>query len=58
MTSSISFSDLRSAMRGRQPPIVIDVRSKANFEVWLKTQQALQQPADAPAPAVAVASTG
>ena len=39
-------------------PIVIDVRSKADFEVWLKTQQALQQPADAPAPAVAVASTG
>ena len=33
-------------------PIVIDVRSKANFEAWLKTQQALQQPAE-PAPAAA-----
>ena len=31
-------------------PIVIDVRSKADFEAWLKTQQALQRPAD-PAPA-------
>ena len=27
-------------------PIVIDVRSKADFETWLKTQQALQRPAD------------
>ena len=27
-------------------PIVIDVRSKADFEAWLKTQQALQRPAD------------
>ncbi len=34
-------------------PIVIDVRSKADFEVWLRTQKALQQPADAAAPASA-----
>jgi cytochrome c oxidase subunit II len=27
-------------------PIVIDVRSKADFNAWLKTQQALQRPAD------------
>jgi len=27
-------------------PIVIDVRSKADFEAWLKQQQALQRPAD------------
>ena len=27
-------------------PIVIDVRSKANFDAWLKTQRALQRPAD------------
>ena len=32
-------------------PIVIDVRSKADFEAWLRTQKALQQPADAVAPA-------
>ena len=31
MTSAISFSDLRSAMRGRQPPIVIDVRKQPAF---------------------------
>jgi heme/copper-type cytochrome/quinol oxidase subunit 2 len=29
-------------------PIVIDVRSKADFGAWLKTQQALQRPADKP----------
>ena len=39
-------------------PIVIDVRSKTDFETWIKTQKALQQPADATAPAVVVASTG
>jgi cytochrome c oxidase subunit 2 len=27
-------------------PIVIDVRSKADFDAWLKTQKALQRPAD------------
>ena len=27
-------------------PIVIDVRSKADFDSWLKTQKALQRPAD------------
>lgn len=27
-------------------PIVIDVRSKADFDAWMKTQQALQRPAD------------
>ncbi len=27
-------------------PIVIDVRSKADFATWLKTQKALQRPAD------------
>jgi cytochrome c oxidase subunit II len=32
-------------------PIVIDVRSKADFEAWLKTQQAMQRPADPAAPA-------
>ena len=36
-------------------PIVIDVRSKADFEAWLKTQQAMQRPADPAAPAVATA---
>jgi cytochrome c oxidase subunit 2 len=34
-------------------PIVIDVRSKADFESWLKTQKALQRPAE---PATAAAS--
>ncbi len=34
-------------------PIVVDVRSKADFEAWLRTQKALQQPADAAAPASA-----
>lgn len=37
-------------------PIVIDVRSKADFEAWLKTQQAMQRPADPAAPAVATAA--
>jgi cytochrome c oxidase subunit 2 len=32
-------------------PIVVDVRSKADFESWLRTQKLLQQPADAAAPA-------
>ena len=32
-------------------PIVVDVRSKADFEAWLKTQQALQHPAEPAAPA-------
>jgi cytochrome c oxidase subunit II len=36
-------------------PIVVDVRSKADFEAWLRTQKALQQPADAVAPAAAPA---
>jgi cytochrome c oxidase subunit 2 len=36
-------------------PIVIDVRSKADFEAWLKTQQAMQRPADPAAAAVATA---
>jgi cytochrome c oxidase subunit 2 len=27
-------------------PIVIDVRSKADFDAWIKTQKALQRPAD------------
>ena len=31
-------------------PIVVDVRSKADFDAWLKTQQAMQRPAE---PAVA-----
>jgi len=29
-------------------PIVVDVRSKADFGAWLKSQQALQRPADPP----------
>ena len=32
MTSSISFSELQSAIRGRQPPLVIDVRKQSAFE--------------------------
>jgi cytochrome c oxidase subunit II len=36
-------------------PIVIDVRSKADFESWLRTQKALQQPAEPAAPAEAAA---
>jgi cytochrome c oxidase subunit 2 len=36
-------------------PIVLDVRSKADFEAWLKAQKALQQPA-ASAEAAAVAT--
>ncbi len=40
-------------------PIVIDVRSKADFEAWLKTQQAMQRPADPADPtAPAVATAG
>jgi cytochrome c oxidase subunit 2 len=31
-------------------PIVIDVRSKADFAAWLKTQQAMQRPAQPAAP--------
>jgi cytochrome c oxidase subunit 2 len=38
-------------------PIVIDVRSKADFEAWLKTQQAMQRPADPAAAAVATAGS-
>jgi cytochrome c oxidase subunit 2 len=38
-------------------PIVIDVRSKADFEAWLKTQQAMQRPADPAATAVATADS-
>ena len=38
-------------------PIVIDVRSKADFEAWLKTQQAMQRPADPAAPAVAASGS-
>jgi len=37
-------------------PIVIDVRSKADFDSWLRTQKALQQPADPAAPAAAAAT--
>ncbi len=32
MTSSISFSELQSAIRGRQPPLVIDVRKQPAFK--------------------------
>ncbi len=32
-------------------PIVVDVRSKADFEAWLKTQQAIQRPAEPATPA-------
>ena len=44
-------------------PIVVDVRSKADFEAWLKTQQAMQRPAEPATPAMAgvdaaVAKTG
>jgi cytochrome c oxidase subunit 2 len=38
-------------------PIVVDVRSKADFEAWLRTQKALQQPADPAAPAPAAAAS-
>lgn len=37
-------------------PIVIDVRSKADFAAWLRTQKALQQPADPAAPAAPAAA--
>ncbi len=37
-------------------PIVVDVRSKADFESWLHTQKALQQPAEAAPPEAAPAS--
>jgi cytochrome c oxidase subunit 2 len=36
-------------------PIVIDVRSKADFDAWMQTQKALQQPAE-PTPAAAGAA--
>jgi len=36
-------------------PIVIDVRSKDDFEAWLKTRQAMQRPAEPPATAAATA---
>lgn len=32
MTSPISFSELQSAIRGRQPPLVIDVRKQPAFK--------------------------
>jgi len=38
-------------------PIVVDVRSKADYEAWLQSQQAAQQQATAPA-AAPVAATG
>ena len=37
-------------------PIVLDVRSKADFEAWLKAQKALQQPAASAEAAAAAAS--
>jgi cytochrome c oxidase subunit 2 len=37
-------------------PIVIDVRSKANFAAWMQTQKALQQPAEPSAAAAAAAA--
>jgi cytochrome c oxidase subunit 2 len=37
-------------------PIVIDVRSKDDFEAWLKTRQAMQRPAEPPSTAAATAS--
>ena len=37
-------------------PIVVDVRSKADFEAWLKTQQALQRPAQPATPVAAAAA--
>jgi cytochrome c oxidase subunit II len=36
-------------------PIVIDVRSKADFEAWLKTRQAMQRPAEPQSTAAATA---
>src|SRR5258706_10356896 len=50
--------------QGRQPcgrghgfmPIVIDVRSKADFAAWMQTQKALQQPAEPSAAAAAAAA--
>jgi len=38
-------------------PIVIDVRSKADFADWLRTQRALQQPAAPAVPAAPAAAT-
>lgn len=32
MTSSITFPELQSAIRGRQPPVVIDVRKQSSFK--------------------------
>ena len=32
MTSSVSFSELQSAIRGQQPPLVIDVRKQPAFK--------------------------
>jgi cytochrome c oxidase subunit 2 len=37
-------------------PIVIDVRSKADFAMWLQKQKALQQPAEPTAAAAAAAA--
>jgi cytochrome c oxidase subunit 2 len=37
-------------------PIVIDVRSKADFAAWMQTQKALQQPAEPTAAAAAAAA--
>jgi cytochrome c oxidase subunit 2 len=37
-------------------PIVIDVRSKADFAAWIQTQKALQQPAEPTAAAAAAAA--
>ena len=37
-------------------PIVIDVRSKADFAAWMQTQKALQQPAEPSAAAAAAAA--
>lgn len=37
-------------------PIVVDVRSKVDFEAWLKTQQAMQRPAEPASPAAVAAA--
>lgn len=39
-------------------PIVVDVRSKADFAAWLKAQQAAEKSAAAPAPQTASVATG
>jgi hypothetical protein len=47
MTMSISFSELRSALQGSEPPLIIDVRKQVAFETPTDIAGALRREPDA-----------